>query len=75
MNSHDVLKNSLDMGDMVCMSYLNDLSDEELMMRPHPECNHLNWQIGHLIAADHEMVSGCCPNSLPPLPEGFAQTI
>ena len=67
------IKNSLDMGDMVCMSYLNDLSDEELMMRPHPECNHLNWQVGHLIASDHEMVAGCLPDSLPALPDGFVE--
>ncbi len=70
MNSRDAIKLSIDTGDMICMMYLGDLTDAELMRRPCDGCNHLNWQIGHLIASEHKMVSGC-GYPMPPLPAGF----
>jgi len=73
MNSRDAIKLAIDMGDMISMSYLQDLTDEQLMQRPHPECNHLNWQMGHLIAAERMMIEGVAPGSMPALPEGFAE--
>ena len=72
MNAQEAIRNSIETSEMVCMSYLNDLDDEQLMMRPHAECNHLNWQVGHLIAADNQMIGGCVPDALPALPDGFA---
>lgn len=72
MNSRQAIKNTIQTADMVCGAYLGDLNDDELMKRPHSGCNHLNWQIGHLIASDHSMVNGCCPGALPELPAGFA---
>ena len=71
MDAKTVLKDSLAMADMVSLGYLNDMSDAELMQRPHPDCNHLNWQIGHLIASENQMMSGIHPG-MPALPEGFA---
>jgi len=73
MNTRDAIKNSMDIGDMVCMSYLSDMTDDDLMQRPHEGCNHLNWQIGHLIAADNDMVGGCLDGVLPDLPDGFRE--
>ena len=55
---------------MVCLGYLQDLSDDDLMRRPHLGCNHLNWQVGHLIQSEHEMMKHIA--SMPPLPAGFA---
>ncbi len=72
MNSRDAIKNTINTADMVCGAYLGDLSDEEMMKRPHPGCNHVNWQIGHLVVADNEMANGCFPGTLAVLPEGFA---
>jgi hypothetical protein len=72
MNSRDAIKIGIDMADYVCMSYLNDLSDAELMHRPHPSCNHINWQIGHLVTSEHEMMASFPEAKMPPLPEGFA---
>jgi uncharacterized damage-inducible protein DinB len=72
MNAHDAIKLNLGGRDMVAVPYIEDLTDEQLMMRPHPDCNHINWQLGHLIASDHQMVEGVSPGSMPPLPEGFA---
>ena len=60
------------MADMVCMSYLADMSESELMIRPHAECNHLNWQLGHLIESEHGMIEKIRPGTMPALPNGFA---
>lgn len=73
MNAIEAIKSNMDMADMICMGYLQDLSDEDLMRRPHAGCNHLKWQIGHLIASDNQMVSGVLPDAMPALPEGFAE--
>ncbi|MFN3192227.1 MAG: DinB family protein [Aureliella sp.] len=65
------IKGSIELAEMVGMSYLNDLSDEDLMKRPHADCNHINWQVGHLIASENSMMSSLS-DSIPALPEGFA---
>ncbi|MBI2480088.1 MAG: DinB family protein [Planctomycetia bacterium] len=69
----DATKLAIDMGDMISMAYLQDLTDEQLMQRPHPECNHLKWQIGHLIASETMMIDAVAPGSMPALPDGFAE--
>jgi hypothetical protein len=61
------------MGDMVSMAYLEDLTDQEMMRRPCPGCNHINWQVGHLIATENGMLTKIAPNTTPPLPAGFAE--
>jgi hypothetical protein len=49
------------------------MTDEELMQRPDPGCNHLKWQVGHLIVSEHQIISGVAPGSMPALPDGFAE--
>ena len=57
---------------MIAKAYLEDLSDEELLLRPVEGANHIAWQLGHLISSEHNMVEMVCPGSMPPLPDGFA---
>jgi hypothetical protein len=73
MDSRAAIKLAIDMGDLVAKSYLNDLSDADFMRRPHPSCNHINWQVGHLIASENQMGNLAVPGSMPPLPSGFAE--
>ena len=73
MNARDVIRTSIETADMISKTYLEDLTDEEMMHRPHEKCNHIKWQLGHLIAADNTMVNGCCPGAMPELPAGFAE--
>ncbi len=73
MNARDVIKMSIDMGKMISMGYLSDLTDEEMMKRPCPGCNHIIWQVGHLIGTECEMVTKISPESMPKLPAGFEQ--
>ncbi len=72
MDSKTAIKMGIDTSAMVCSPYLEDLTDEDMMRRPHSECNHLKWQVGHLIASEHQMINGVCPGAMPELPEGFA---
>jgi hypothetical protein len=73
MNACEVLKVGLQMADFVSQAYLADLSDAELLQRPHPQCNHINWQVGHIILSEHQMLEQCFPGKMPALPAGFEQ--
>jgi hypothetical protein len=52
--------------------HVTDLSDAELMTRPVPGANHANWQLGHLIVSEAQMMAGCGV-MMPALPAGFAE--
>ena len=73
MNSREAIKLNIDMARMCCNMYLEDLTDRDLMRRPAAGCNHINWQIGHLITSDHNLVSAVAPGRMPLLPAGFAE--
>ena len=72
MNSREVLNVTLDGSDMVVSMYLNDLTDAELLVRPVEGINHIAWQLGHLITAEHQLMEMAYPGRMPPLPAGFA---
>lgn len=71
MDAQTAIRNILATGEMVGMAYLGDLSDAELMQRPHTKCNHLNWQVGHLIVSENSLVGMAWP--MPSLPAGFME--
>ena len=73
MNANEAIKSALATAEMISMAYLEDLTDEEMMVRPLDGCNHIKWQVGHLIASEHKMINSCCPGALPKLPVGFAE--
>jgi len=71
MQTADAIKIGLDLGEYVSLAYLGDLTDADLLKRPAAGCNHVNWQIGHLIASEHQMLESCFPGTMPALPQGF----
>ena len=73
MKTTEAIAGNLKMADMVCGMYLDDLTDAEAMTRPHAGCNHVNWQIGHIIMSENKMANGCFDGLLPPLPDGFEE--
>lgn len=73
MNAHAVLRGALASADSISTSYLNDLSDADLLVRPVPGANHIAWQLGHLIAGENMMIAEACSGSMPALPSGFAE--
>ena len=73
MDAKTAIKFAIDIGNKISTAYLGDLTDDEMMHRPHADSNHIKWQMGHLIASEHKMVDGVAPGSMPPLPEGFVE--
>lgn len=51
---------------------LADFTDADMLVRPVPGANHALWQLGHLIAAEYQMIGGLGVK-LPALPAGFAE--
>lgn len=73
MQVRDAIKSGIDSSEFVVNTYLEDLSDSDLLKRPHPQCNHINWQVGHLIVSEHEMLNQLVPGGMPPLPKNLAK--
>ncbi|NND98492.1 MAG: DinB family protein [Pirellulaceae bacterium] len=73
METKEAIKSTMDLCAMVFQGYLEDLGDADLMKRPGEGCNHLAWQIGHLIASEVHMVESVCPGKGATLPDGFAE--
>ena len=73
MNTQEAIKTTLNTSSMVLSSYISDLSDAELMIRPGEGCNHLAWQLGHLIASECSLLEMVSPGAAAELPAGFAE--
>ena len=68
-----LIQSNLDCANMICQSYLADLTDADLLARPAPGANHISWQLGHLLTSEHGMLEQAFPGSMPVLPAGFAE--
>jgi uncharacterized damage-inducible protein DinB len=73
MDSRGAIQIGIQCSDQIVQGYLSDLTDAELLVRPVPGINHIAWQLGHLIASEHGMLSAAFPGSMPALPAGFAE--
>ena len=73
MNAKDAIRGTMDFSLTVLKGYFGDLTDAELMKRPGPGCNHLAWQLGHLITSEAGLLNQVCPGAAPELPAGFAE--
>jgi DinB superfamily len=62
---------SLAASDFIVQNYLEDISPEELLMRPVPAANHIAWQLGHLIRSERRLAEAASPGTMPDLPKGF----
>jgi hypothetical protein len=71
MGPKHVILQTLDTSDFIIKSYLGDLSDADLRLRPVEGMNPISIQFGHLIAAERMFVEMVKPGSSPPLPAGF----
>jgi len=65
------LVRELELADFLVESYLADLSNTDLLIRPVPGANHLAWQLGHLISSEHAHMNVLSPECMPPLPVEF----
>ncbi len=73
MNANDAIKTTMSLSSMVLSSYFNDLTAAELLHRPGPGCNHLAWQLGHLIFSECDLLNSLVAGAAPELPAGFVK--
>ncbi len=73
MNTQDAIRATLKTSSVVLTKYLDDLSDADLMLRPGVGCNHIAWQLGHLIASENQLLEAVAPGAGIELPAGFAE--
>jgi len=72
MNAKGVIREVVEMSDMVVHAYVGDLTDAELLVRSVPGTNHIAWQVGHLLTATRQMLLWLAREA-PELPAGFAE--
>ena len=73
MKASDAFLIALNMTDYCMLTYLKDLNDSELFIRPGKGCNHLAWQLGHLIHSEQSILNQIRPGSGIELPAGFKE--
>jgi len=73
MNAQQSIIATMDVSSMILKQYLGDLTDAELLKRPGVGCNHIAWQLGHLIASECGILSALAPGAAPELPAGFKE--
>ncbi|MCB0335705.1 MAG: DinB family protein [Bdellovibrionales bacterium] len=73
MELKDQLKHALQMSGHVMKTYLEDISDDELMLRPAEGSNHPKWQLGHLIVAENFFLAALGVEKAVELPADFAE--
>ena len=73
MSPKDVIRSSVQTSQMIVDSYLDGLTDKDIMIRAVPGMNHIAWQLGHLIESERVMIELVKPGSSPALPDGFAE--
>ncbi len=73
MTGKDVLKNALTSTQHMLGMFVADLSDADFLVRPVPNANHIAWQLGHLINAEHHFLNTVgAAAACPKLPDGWA---
>ncbi len=73
MNQREAISSAMDIGAMVVKQYIGDLNDADLLQRPGKGCNHIAYQLGHLIASECGMLESLVPGAAPELPAGFKE--
>jgi uncharacterized damage-inducible protein DinB len=74
MKGTEAIQTALRSTQFLLTSYISDLSDQDLLVRPADGANHIAWQLGHLITSEKTLVTRQLPQAkYPELPAGFAE--
>lgn len=73
MDAKGAIRSSANLCSMVIKAYVSDLDDADLMRRPTDGCNHLAWQLGHVIASEVQLLESIAPGKGTTLPDGFVE--
>jgi hypothetical protein len=71
MNTQQAIVSNLNTARFIMTSYLSDLSDAELVVRPVPGAHHAAWQLGHLVLSECQMIRSVCPDLTVEMPPDF----
>lgn len=63
----------LDTSDFILKSYVNDLADADLRLKPIDGMHPIAIQLGHLIQVEQMLVDMVKAGASPKLPEGFKE--
>ena len=66
----NLLHQAIEMSDWITRSYVQDLTDAQLLVRPATGANHIAWQLGHAIGSMRGMLVAL-GQPAPQLPDGF----
>lgn len=66
----NLVRQTIEMSDMVTRAYVEDLTDAELLLRSVPGANHIAWQLGHLIGGTRGFLAAL-GQPAPEVPAGF----
>jgi uncharacterized damage-inducible protein DinB len=72
MRPNDPIVSGLELSSFVMGKVTDDLTDDDLLVRPTAGANHAAWILGHVISAEQRIVGGCGAK-MPALPDGFAE--
>jgi hypothetical protein len=73
MDFKDAVRSSLGVADFLVQRYLEDITPQEMLVRPAGDANHIAWQLGHLIQSEHHLIEAAVPGSMPALPADFKE--
>ncbi len=73
MQAKESIRGTLASSDRLITTYISDLDDAELRVRPMDGMNHIAWQLGHLILTERMVLETIKPGSCPPVPDGFEE--
>lgn len=73
MQTKDAILYVLQSARYVTNTYLADMEDCELLVRPTPEAHHIAWQLGHLLLSEAMMLNAVKPGSASAFPSGFEE--
>ncbi len=72
MSLKEFLRDTIEGCHGLLTTYLSDLEDADLMVRPVTGANHIAWQLGHVIVMEQQMVE-LAGYTTPDLPDGFIE--
>lgn len=73
MTTNELIASTLEQNLGMLKMTLGDFSDADMLVRPVPGANHATWQLGHLAAAEANLINMCSPGAVPSAPEDFAK--
>jgi nucleotide-binding universal stress UspA family protein len=56
--ANELLRQAIERSHALIRAYVEDLTDEELLVRSVPGSNHIAWQLGHIIGGVRKMLGG-----------------